>query len=203
MATINHPLHHIGQANDEWPVNYNQNDVDTIRQQILQTEAMKRRWLVLVLIVTIAALAGAIALLSTNYALYSSSENGKKKLQEENAALKSRADQTQQQLDAKNAKDSSDAQTRADAQAKLDKVLPAVISDRAGSGEVASFARMVYNLPNRRIELDSKPPDNLFRNWKTSSGSTTEVYTLVGGFVDGKWVVYSNLVARKQSERDQ
>jgi cell division protein FtsB len=197
MATVNHALHHVGQSHNEWAVNYNQNDVDTIREQILQTEAMKRRWLVLILIVAIAALAGAIALLSTNYALYSSSENTKKKLQEDNAALKSRADQTQQQLDAKNAKDTSEAQTRAEAQAKLDKVLPAVISDKASAGEVASFARMVYNLPNRRIELDSKPSDKLFRNWKVNAGSTTEVYTLVGGFVDGKWVVYSNLVARR------
>lgn len=197
MATVNHPLHHVGQPHDEWAVNYNQNDVDTIRQQILQTEAMKRRWLVLVLIVAIAALAGVIALLSTNYALYSSSENSRKKLQEENVALKSRADQTQQQLDARNAKDARDAQTRAEAQTKLDKLRSAVISDKAGAGEVATFARMVYNLPNRRIELDSKPPDKLFRNWKVSVDSTTEVYTLVGGFVDGKWVVYSNLVAHK------
>jgi hypothetical protein len=56
---------------------------------------------------------------------------------------------------------------------------------------------MVYSLPGGRIELDRKPPDKLFRNWKVANGSTTEVYALVGGFVDGKWVVYSNLVARK------
>src|SRR5438552_18286929 len=115
MAAVNHSLHHVGQSNNEWAVNYNQNDVDTIREQILQTEAMKRRWLLLILIVAIAALAGAIALLSTNYALYSSSESSKKKLQEDNASPKSRADQTQQQLDVKTAKDTNDAQTRPEA----------------------------------------------------------------------------------------
>ncbi|HJZ67543.1 MAG TPA: hypothetical protein VKF81_05315 [Blastocatellia bacterium] len=195
-TTINHPPH-TTRTHDEWVISYTQGDVDTIREQIQQTESMKRRWLVLALIIVIAALAGAIALLSTNYALYSSSQSSKKSLQDENAALKSRADQAQQQLDAKNAKEASDSQTRAEAQAKLNRLLPAVLSEKASGGEVASFARMVYNLPGGRIELDRKPPDKLFRNWKVTNGSATEVYTLVGGTVDGKWVVYSNLVARR------
>jgi cell division protein FtsB len=199
MATTNQPphagAHHAGtRTHNEWAVSYNQSDVDNIRQQIEQTESAKRRWLFLALLITIAALVGAIVLLSTNYALYSSSESEKKRLVQENAALKQRLDQTQQQLDAKMAKETTEAQTRAEAQAKLDKLLPAVLNDNAGGGEVASFARMVYNLPNRRVELDRKPPDKLFRNWKVNNGRETEVYTLVGGLVDGKWVVYSNLV---------
>jgi len=194
--TINHPPH-TTRTHDEWVISYTQRDVDTIREQIQQTESMKRRWLVLALIIVIAALAGAIALLSTNYALYSSSQSSKKALQDENAALKSRADQAQQQLDAKNQKEAKDSQSGAEAQAKLNSLLPAVLSERAGGGEVASFARMVYNLPGSRIQLDRKPPDKLFRNWKVTNGSAAEVYTLVGGTVDGKWVVYSNLVARK------
>ena len=191
---------HATRTQDEWVVNYRQSDVDTIREQIEQTEATKRRLLLLILIVAIAALAGAIVLLSTSYALYSSSQSSKKKLEQEHAELKSRADQTQQQLDAKTAKETSDAQTRAEAQTRLDKLLPAVLNDRAGGGDVASFARMIYNLPNRRIELERKPPDKLFRNWRVTTGSTTETYTLVGGFVDGKWVVYSNLVARSSAQ---
>lgn len=192
--TNQHP--HGTRAHD-FAVHYGQSDVDTIREQIEQTEAMKRRWLFLAMIISIAALAGAIVMLSTNYALYSSSESDKKKLAQENAALKSRADQTQQQLDAKNASDVKQAEVRADAQTKLQTLLPAVLRGNASGAEVASFARMVHALPNGRVELDSKPPDKLFRNWKVTVGSTTETYTLVGGFVDGKWVVYSNLVARR------
>jgi cell division protein FtsB len=195
MSTIDQPR--ATRIHDEWVVNYRQSDVDTIREQIEQTEATKRRLLLLVLIVAVAALAGAIVLLSTSYALYSSSQSSKRKLEQEHAELKSRADQTQQQLDAKTAKETSDAQTRTDAQAKLDKLLPAVLNDHAGGGEVASFARMIYNLPSGRIELERKPPDKLFRNWRVINGSTSDTYTLVGGFVDGKWVVYSNLVARR------
>lgn len=199
MAITNQPSHAATRTHNEFAVNYNQSDVDNIREQIEQTESAKRRWLFLALIITIAALAGAIVLLSTNYALYSSSESEKKRLVQENAALKQRADQTQQQLDAKLAKENSEAQTRAEAQAKLDKLLPAVLNDKAGGGEVASFARMVYHLPGSRVELERKPPDKLFRNWKLTSGGTTEVYTLVGGMVDGKWVISSNLVARHGS----
>jgi cell division protein FtsB len=197
MASTNQPPHQGTRTTNEWAVNYNQSDVDNIREQIEQTESAKRRWLFLALIISIVALAGAIVLLSTNYALYSSSESEKKKLLQENAALKSRADQTQQQLDAKNAQEAKQAEARADAQTKLQTLLPAVLRGSASPGEVASFARMVYDLPNRRIELEGKPPDKLFRNWKVTNGSTTDVYTLVGGLVEGKWVVYSNLVARR------
>lgn len=197
MAITNQPPHAGTRTHNEWSVSYNQSDVDNIRDQIEQTESAKRRWLFLVLVISIAALAGAIVLLSTNYALYSSSESDKKKLVQENAALKSRADQTQEQLDAKNVEETKQAEARSEAQAKLGTILPSVLRGSASPGEIASFARMVHALPNNRVELDSKPPDKLFRNWRATVGSTTETYTLVGGFVDGKWVVYSNLVARK------
>ena len=193
---ITHSPHHIPQTHD-FAVHYGQSDVDTIREQIEQTEAMKRRWLFLAMIISIAALVGAIVLLSTNYALYSSSESDKKKLTQENAALKSRSDQTQQQLDTRNVQDATQAEARSDAQTKLQALLPAILRDSASPVQVASFARMVHALPNSRVELDTKPPDKLFRNWKVTVGPTTETYTLVGGFVDDKWVVYSNLVARK------
>ena len=78
------------------------------------------------------ALVGAIVLLSTNYALYSSSESAKKKLAQENAALKSHADETQQQLDAKNAQDAKDAHAPrgASGESVARKYLPPVFSAR-------------------------------------------------------------------------
>lgn len=194
---ITNQTHYHGTGTNEVSVHYGQSDVDTIREQIEQTEAMKRRWLFMAMIISIAALVGAIVLLSTNYALYSSSESEKKALVQENAALKSRVDETQQQLEVKTAQEAKDAEARAEAQTKLQTVLPAVLRGSAGPGEIASFARMVHSLPNSRVELDSPPPNKLFRNWKVTVGGTTETYTLVGGFVDGKWVVCSNLVSRR------
>ena len=196
MATINHPPHSI-RPRDQWTINYTQGDVDTIRQQIEQTESAKRHWLVLAFIIALAVLAASIALLSTNYALYSSSEKDKKNLVEENAALKARVDKTQQQLDGKTAQETKDAQARAEAESRLSKLMPVVLGEKAGGGEMASFARMVYYVPNSRVELSERPPNELFRNWKVTTGSTTEVFTMTGGFVDGKWIVYSNLIARK------
>src|SRR6185295_11386262 len=119
MATINHPPHSI-RPRDQWTINYSQGDVDSIREQIEQTESAKRHWLVLAFIVALAVLAGAIALMSTNYALYNSSRKEKNNLIEENAALKSRVDQTQQQLDARTAQETKDAQIRDEAQSRLD-----------------------------------------------------------------------------------
>jgi cell division protein FtsB len=181
----------------QWIVSYTQDDVDTIRGQIEQNEAAKRRWLLLVLVVAVGALVGAVVLLSTSYALYAKSESDKKKLTDENAALKATADQCQQQLKTVTAAQEKETQARADAQSRLDKLLPAIVRGNAGDAETAAFARMVSDLPHGRLEFDGKPPDKLFRNYKYRGDSTTETYTLVGGFVDGKWLVHSNLVARR------
>ena len=199
MEITNQSPYPVSRTHD-FAVHYGQSDIDTIREQIEQTEAMKRRWLFVAMIISIAALIGAIVLLSTNYALYSSSESDKKSLVQENAALKTRAEQSQQQLDSRSALDAKQAEAQAEAQSKLQTVLPTVLRGSASSAEVAGFARMVSALPNGRVELDSRPPDKLFRNWKVTTGGATEIYTLVGGFVDGKWVVYSNLVARKRAD---
>ena len=90
MEITNQSPYHSTRAQN-FAVHYGQSDVDTIREQIEQTEAMKRRWLFMAMIVSIAALIGAIVLLSTNYALYSSSESDKKSLVHENTASNQRS----------------------------------------------------------------------------------------------------------------
>ena len=181
----------------QWVVSYAQSDVDTIRNQIEETESNKRRWLIVALIVTIAALAGVIALLTTSYALYSNSESEKKRFGEENAALKSDVERYRQQLATVTAAQEKEAQARAESQTSFEKLLPSVLSANASDAQTARFAQMVSNLPHGRLEIEEKPPDKLFRNWKLKTDTATEVYTLVGGFVDDKWVIHSNLVARK------
>jgi cell division protein FtsB len=66
---------------------YNQSDVDTLREHIQETERVKRRWLLLLLLLTVAALVGVIVWLATNFAMYAASEAEKKRLAEENAVL--------------------------------------------------------------------------------------------------------------------
>ena len=182
---------------NQWSVSYTQNDVDMIREQIEQNEAAKRRWLFLGMMIAIASFVGMAILVSSSYALYSSSESDKRKLSDENAALKTALDQSQQQLKAATAAQERTDQARTEAQARLGTLLPAVLRGSAGEADTAAFARMVYNLPGGRVEVEQKPPDKLFRNWRYRADSATEIYTLVGGFVDGKWVIHANLLARK------
>jgi len=168
-----------------------------IREQILQTEATKRRSMVIALMITIGALAGAVVLLSTFYGLYIAGQSDKQRLMEENLSLKARAEQAQKRLDEIAAIEAEADQIRNEAGSRLQSLLPAVMGSSASSVEVANFARMVYGLPQSRMEIERQPPNMLFRNWRASKDSTTEIYTLVGGFVDGKWVVYSNLIAKR------
>lgn len=173
---------------------YTQNDVDTLREQIEQNEAGKRRWLLLLLVITAGALVGALVLLSTTYALYSSSESAKATLANENAALKSQLSTCEKDLNVYIEQETKQNEAVARAQESVSKMLPGAL----GGVNVSSFAKMVYESPNSRVEMNRIPPSNLFRNWKAQNESGgTDVYTLVGGNVKGKWVIYSNLIARQ------
>ena len=172
---------------------YTQNDVDTLREQIEQNEAAKRRWLLLLLIVAVGALIGALVLLSTTYALYSSGEGEKGTIRQENVALKAQIDKCQKDLATYQEREQKQADAMAKAKASVSQMLPGVLG---GTG-VAQFARQVYDSPQRSVEVDRLPPSSLFRNWRvTNEEGGTDVYTLVGGFVKGKWVIYSNLISR-------
>jgi hypothetical protein len=181
----------------DFVISYTQSDVDTIRNQVEQTEASKRRWLMLTLIAIAAMFVGAIILLVTSYGLYSSTEADNGRLSGENAGLKTEATEYRQKLNAVTAAQEKAAKEGAEAQARLEKLIPVALNSNAGGSEISSFARTVYALPNSRIEVAQKPPDKLFRTWKSDGDTGAEIYTLVGGFVDGKWVIYSNLVARR------
>lgn len=173
---------------------YTQNDVDTLREQIEQNEAAKRRWLLLMLVVTVGALVGSIVLLSTVYALYSSHESDKDKVVQENTALKSQFDKVQKELAVYQDREQKQAEALAKAKESVTQMLPGAL----GGVNVSQFARMVYESPESRVEIDRVPPSSLFRNWRaTNDSGGTDVYTLVGGFVRGKWVIYSNLISRQ------
>jgi cell division protein FtsB len=174
--------------------NYTQTDVDTLREQIEQNEAGKRRWLLLLLLVSVAALIGALVLLSTSYALYSSAESEKSSLASENASLKALVGKCEKELNGYIEKEKRQTEALAKAQESVGRMLPGAL----GGANISGFARMVYESPSSRVEIDRLPPSNLFRNWKAQNeAGGTDVYTLVGGNVKGKWVIYSNLISRQ------
>jgi hypothetical protein len=184
------------QRGSSWT--YTQSDVDTLREQIEQDEAAKRRWLLLLLLITAAALVGTIIWLSTNYALYSSSESEKQQLADENAGLKSQLNKAQKDLSGYMDKEKKQEEAVAKAKESVTKLLPGAL----GGVNVPQFAHQVYESPNSRIEMDSVPPSSLFKNWRmTNDAGGTDVYTLVGGNIGGKWVIYSNLIARQSASQ--
>ena len=199
MAT--NPAIRSTQLRDERTVYYTQNDVEVIREQIIQGESVKRRWLVLGLILTTAGLAVTIALLSSSYALYARTEANNGQLRQLNAATAQRSTEVQQALDALRECDASQERAKAEALALEQKVLSGVPGNTDVSPiQGARLAKAIYQLGGH-VETSSKPPDKLFRNWKVSDDSQSEYYTVVGGFVDAKWVIYSNLVSLKQSSK--
>ena len=176
---------------DGW--HYTQNDVDNLREQIEQNEAAKRRWLLLGLIVAVGALAGALVLLSTTYALYSSGSGEKEQMTRENTALKAQLDGCRNDLAVYQEKEKKQTEAIAKARESVTQMLPGAL----GGANISQFARQVYDSPDSRVEMDQVPPSSLFRNWRVQNESGgTDVYTLVGGFVRGKWVIYSNLISR-------
>ena len=185
---------------DARTVYYTQSDVDVIRDQIIQGETMKRRSLILGLILATAGLAVTIALLSSSYSLYAGSKAQAAQLTQENAVTAKRSSEAQQALDVLKARDASQESSKAEATALVQKLLP-VGSAVEGVSPVqgGALAKAIHQVGGR-VETQSKPPDKLFRNWKVNTGSSTELYTVVGGFVDGKWVIYSNLVGRRLND---
>ncbi len=184
------------QRSSSWT--YTQSDVDTLREQIEQDEAGKRRWLLLLLLLTATALVGAIIWLSTNFALYSSSESEKQRLADENASLKAQLGKCQKELASYVDKEKKQEEAVAKAKESVTRMLPGAL----GGVNVPAFARQVYESPSSRVEMDSVPPSMLFKNWRaTNDTGGTDVYTLVGGNIGGKWVVYSNLIARQSTSQ--
>ena len=188
---------HAGRASSEWAIKYTQTDVDMIRAQIIQGEALKRRWLILGLILATAALVTVLVLLSTSYALYARASSANDSLTKENSALTTRAAKAQEDLEARIARDTEQQRAEAETQETLKGLLGSVTGNSdVPTGVAGRLARVVYQLGGR-VETESKPSDKLFRNWKASTESGAEIYSVVGGFDEGKWVIYSNLIGRR------
>jgi hypothetical protein len=187
-----------GHASREWAIKYTQTDVDMIRAQIIQGEALKRRWLILGLMLATAALVTVLVLLSTSYALYARASNANESLTKENSALATRAAKAQEDLEAKMTRDAERQRAEAETQETLKGLLATVMGKSDVPPGVGSrFAKAVYQLGGR-VETEAIPSNKLFRNWKVNTDSGFEIYTIVGGFDEGKWVIYSNLIARKK-----
>ena len=198
MLLSNHAIRAALQK-DQRTVYYAQNDVDVIREQIIQAESMKRRWLILGLMLSTGGLVATIALLSSSYAIYTRIEAQNNELTQQYAATSQKSNEAQQALEALRARDAARESERAESESLMQKVVSGMPDDSDGSSiQGGRFAKAIHQLGGS-VETASRPPAKLFRNWKVTTDGVTEVYTVVGGLVDGKWVIYSNLVVRRQT----
>ena len=188
-------------AQNELTISYSQRDVETIRSQVIECESLKRRWMVLGLLISTVALVISIVLLSSSYALYARTEAANEQLTLQNSTISQRAAALDQELESRKAQDAERQRAIAEANETLQGLFPSLGSSSVSSAAAGRFARAVYETGGR-FETRSKPPDKLFRNWKVTTDTGNEIYTLVGGFVDGNWRIYSNLVARRTNVLD-
>jgi|GEM_PF-833003 len=191
-------------------VMYTQDHVDMIREQLLAAEAAKRKFLLLLTVVAFLGLVGSLAFLGAKYAQFALAKSELSAAQAENASLKSELQKAKEALQLKEAQEARSKQAIKERDERLSILLPKVLRDEASGAEIGEFAQLVSSLPDRKIEVERMPPDKLFRNWRVIRGGTVEIYSLIGGFVQGRWVIYSNLVgastarsASQESSRPQ
>ena len=176
---------------------YSQQEYEMVRRQTMQIEAEKRALLRWTLMVVSGAFALSLLALGWMYQQYSSAD-GKVEAAEARA-VKAEADfkKVNQELAEKKAILDRQAATAAQQNATINNLVPKAVSGLAGDAELAALAHAIYDSrPNHVIELPRIPPDNILRRYRYRVGTEVRSYVLIAGLVDGKWLLYSNLVGK-------
>jgi hypothetical protein len=172
-----------------------QQELEMVRRQTIQIESEKRALLRLLLLIVSLLLLVALALLGFTYRSYRQSSGVVRAAELKAEAAESKFQQCDRELQEKKAQLEQSAQTVAQQQERVEALKNRVLSQGVSQGEVAEFARLVYLSPRRSVEVPRLPPNALFqRIWRFRAPDQTQVYVLVGGQVDGKPVIYSNLI---------
>ena len=172
-----------------------------MRRQTLQIEAEKRtllRTLLTGVAVALTISLVALGFLSRRYSQSSTLIN--------NAENKAAAAEAQMQtclVELQEKRGILDAQAkRAEQRTEaISTLIPKVMSKTASDAEIGRLANAVYELPSHSVGLPAIPPDSLLKRYRHRSGNQISAYILVAGLVDGKWTLYSNLVARGQIDQ--
>jgi hypothetical protein len=76
----------------------------------------------------------------------------------------------------------------------IETVVPKMLSKTARDSELAELAHAIFQQPGRSIALPSIPPNNIIKRYRIRVDDRLLSYVMVAGQVDGKWVLYSNLL---------
>ena len=169
-----------------------------VRRQTMQIEAEKRALLRYTLIVAGLLLAASLAALGWVYQRYSSGERRVETAQQRASALEAELTRMRVELREKTTILEKIAAERAKADQTINMLVPKVLNKSAADAEVAELAHAIFQLPGHSVTLPSIPPDNILRRYRLRKDDRPYSYILVAGLVDGKWVLYSNLVKNRE-----
>lgn len=177
---------------------YSQQEYDMVRRQTMQIEAEKRAVLRFALIVVTILFASSLFAIGWMYRRYSSADSEVKTAESKAAELGSTLQETRRELAEKKATLEKYSAEAAKQSSVIESVVPTMLSRSAREPELAELAHAIFQQPGHVISLPSIPPDNVLRRYRIRVDNRPYSYVLVAGLVDGKWVLYSNLV--KNSE---
>ena len=179
---------------------YSQQEYDMMRRQTLQIEAEKRAIFKTLLMGVSIVLTLSLLLLGFLFRRYSQSSSLISAAESRASLAEAQYQQVNQELQDKRAQLESIAQRTAQRNERVNTLVPAVMRKGASDSEIATLAHAIYGSPGHVIELPSIPPDSILRRFRYRSGGEVRAYVLVAGNLNGKWLLYSNLVARAEEK---
>ena len=171
-----------------------------VRRQTMQIEAEKRALLRWALIAVTFLFAAALVLTAWMYRQYSTADGQIRAAETRAANAESQLQQVSRELAEKKAILERNAGTAAKQNATIQTVVPKMLGRAARDGELAELAHAIYQQPGHLIELPSIPPDEVLRSYRYRLDGRPYKYTIVPGFLDGKWYIYSLLVKNQEDK---
>jgi Tfp pilus assembly protein PilO len=173
---------------------YSQQEYDMVRRQTMQIEAEKRAVLRMALIVVTVLLAASLLAIGWMYRRYSAADNEVKAAEAKAAEFENKFQQTNRELAEKKATLDKYAAAATQQNDVIESVVPRMLNRTARDTELAELAHAIFQQPGHVITLPSIPPDSVLRRYRIRIDGRAHSYVLVAGQVDGKWVLYSNLL---------
>ncbi|MBI3758785.1 MAG: hypothetical protein HY269_03420 [Deltaproteobacteria bacterium] len=163
----------------------------------MQIEAEKRALLRWALIVVAGALALTLVGLGWMYQQYSSADSKVEAAEARATKAETEFKKVSQELAEKKAILDKQAATAAQQNTTLGNLVPKAVSSTASDAEIAALAHAIYEgRTGHAVEIPRVPPDKILKRYRYRVGAEAYSYVLVAGQVDGKWLLYSNLVGK-------
>lgn len=163
----------------------------------MQIEAEKRAVLRWALMVVTGGLALALLGLGWMYQQYSTADNKVEAAETARTKAETELKKVSQDLAEKKAILDKQATTAAQQNSTLGNLVPKAVSGTASDAELAALAHAIYeSRTGHAVEVPRVPPDKILRRYRYHVGSETLSYVFIAGQVDGKWLLYSNLVGK-------